>query len=91
MWVSGNDSQCLITSDHSGSVMYRILVASNVNKTSTSWKSSHKTHCDVAVSVLYREVEDIVLSHHDSKRVHCSNVRGEIIYGSKLNTLSFLL
>ena len=91
MWVSGNDSQCFITSDHCGSIVYRVLVASNVNKTSTSWQSSHKTYCDVALSVLYREGKDIVLSHHDSKRVHCSNVRRKVIYGNKMNALSFLL
>ena len=80
MWVSGNDCQCLIISDHCGSVVYRVLAVSIVNKTSTSWQSSNKSHCDVAVSVLYREVEDIILSHHDSKGVLSSNVRRKVIY-----------
>ena len=50
-------------------VVYRVLTASIANKTSTSWQSSYKTHCDVTVNVLYCEVEDIGLSDHDSKRV----------------------
>ena len=83
MWVSGNDCQCLIISDHCGSVVYRVLTASIANNTSTSWQSSYKTHCDVAVNVLYCEVENIVLSHHDSKRVLSSNVRRKVIYRTK--------
>ena len=83
MWVIGNDCQCLIISDHCGSVVYRVLAASIANNTSTSWQSSYKTHCDVAVNVLYCEVEDIVLSHHDGKRVLSSNVRRKVIYSSK--------
>ena len=42
MWVSGNDSQCLITSDHSGSVVYQHsrwlqLCSQGFNKTVKFW------------------------------------------------------